>query len=217
MTRDDAHSRRFVPVPNVGFAREHQRRRAAQVGAENAPRPAHDRVGLVDPDMAAPHDLDAAFGQGGSQGRGLRVVKKRHVAGAHLFEQGRGVGHERLFVHTALGGGQLHAVQGDPVEEHVDLLGDCEEVRRALDGDPTLVHAGRQVVRDQRAEQLRDAAAAAGRVDVPHDPPARPGRELVHRIAERRESAISEQRPVALEGCRDELDLLKGRPGRGHV
>ena len=52
----------------------------------------------------------------------------------------------------------------------VNPFGDLEELRSAMDHDPTGIDAGSRYISDHGLQQLRDAASARGRVHVPDHP-----------------------------------------------
>ena len=102
----------------------------------------------------------------GQAGR-LRVVQHDDVPGAHEREQLLRVPAQHALVVAALARAELAAVAGRAVDPVVDPLRDREELRVALDDEPTRVDAGGAHVGKQRLQHLGDAAAGRGRVHVP--------------------------------------------------
>ena len=106
---------------------------------------------------------------------GLRVVQDHDVAGAN--DRVRRVATLRridLVVVAMLGRAQRTAVAGGPVEMIVDAFGDLEEAGVAVDDDPASVDARALGVREQRLQELGDAATGRGRVHVDDAPSGEP-------------------------------------------
>ncbi len=123
----------------------------------------------VEPDVAAPDDLRARGAHGAGHPGGLRVVQDHDVVGPQQRRQLVGGVAERRLVRAPRLVVERQAVAGGSVQAVVDALRDLEERRVAVDHGPARVDAGAAGVADERPQQLRDAAAARGRVDVPDD------------------------------------------------
>ena len=143
---------------------------SATYGSQELPCVVREVVRPVEADVAAPDGGRSGRAQRGDQARRLRVVDDHDVTRAHaLGERGQVVG-QYLLVDGAGGVVERSTVSDGAVQSVVDALGNGEEIGRALDHHPADVNAGAPRVGDQRFEQLRDAAAASGRVHVPDDP-----------------------------------------------
>ena len=110
-----------------------------------------------------------------SQGTGepgrLRVVEEDDVAGLHPRDHLLALPRQRGVVRRPRGGVEPPCVTGDAVQPVVDPLGDGEELGVTAHHQPADVDPVPAGVRHEGAQHLRDAAAARGRVDVPHDAP----------------------------------------------
>ena len=159
------------PLPLEGLAREDVGVRVADVGDEELPRPARERVGPVEADVTAPHRRAADVADRRDQAGRLRVVDDHHVLGLDELPELGGVALGHLVKDAARVVVEVAAIAGRAVQEVVDPLGEDEEVLVALDHHPARVDAGPARVGEQRDEHLGNAAAAGGRVDVPYDAP----------------------------------------------
>jgi hypothetical protein len=80
------------------------------VGAEEVPGAADGLVRVVDPDVAAPDDLQPSLAQGRDHRRRLRVVQADDVAVLHLRAERGAVGAQRRLVKLSLLLAELAAV-----------------------------------------------------------------------------------------------------------
>ena len=145
--------------------------RVADIGEEELPRHARQRVGPVEPDVTAPHRRAADLADRGDQAGRLRVVDDHHVLGLDELPELGGIALGHLVEDAACVIAEIAAVSGRSVQEVVDPLGEDEEVLVALDHHPARVDAGPARVGEERDEHLGNAAALGGRVDVPYDAP----------------------------------------------
>ena len=163
-------------VPRERGTGEHVSIGVQHVSAQKAPRAPGAVVGVIQADVAAPDHERAVAPSGIDQPRGLRVVQDHDVP--RTYERGKlcRVGSKRPLIDCALTVGQLAAVAIDAVQMIVDSLRDAEEVGACRDHHPTGVDPTIAGVTEQRAEQLDDAAASGGRVDVPDHTPLQSSR-----------------------------------------
>ena len=122
----------------------------------------HLRVGRGEVDVAAPDPLRPVLGRVHPEGGRLRVVDDHEVVvvreAAHV--------HEVVpLEHRLVGVAQRARV---PLERVVHLLGDVEELVAAEHDLPVGLQAGVVHQGDEAVEDLRDAPAEAGGVDVQH-------------------------------------------------
>ena len=110
---------------------------------------------------------------------------------------------ERGLVRRALRLPQRPAVAGVAVQAVVQPLRHVEELIVALDDHPSGIDAGAADVADQRAQHLRHAAAARGRVD-------RPERARAEQLPPARDRALELRQPVGRQHLSEALGRKAG-------
>jgi hypothetical protein len=145
--------------------------RRLDVGQQERPGGPDELVRVVDPDVAAPDHRGTGRPQVGHEPGGLRIVHDHDVACLHALAEAGHVLFDHLLVEAAGALVERPPVAFAAVKPVVNPLRELEELGRAVDDEPACVHAQTARVADKRPQQLDDAAAACGRVDVPDHPP----------------------------------------------
>ena len=157
-------------IPLVARAREDPAVGGLDQRAQEVPCVPHPCVGAIGTDVAAPDHRHVGERRDPLAHAGrLRVVEVDDVTGLDQLGKGLGVLPADLEVLGMLGLAQRRADAVGAVQAVVEALGDPEELGVAADDHPAHVGAGSARVGEQRVQQLGDAAADLGRVEMPDD------------------------------------------------
>src|SRR5918994_140591 len=205
---DEPDLRRVEALPDEPLAGEDTGIGLLDIAAQKRPALASQIAGVINADVAAPDDLDLSGDDMGDQTGRLWVVDVDDVP---LLNEPRELVRRlehRLLIDPPLRGSEGAAVAGGIMQSVMEPVGDPEELRVPGDRQPAEVDAGTAAVREQRMEHLGHAAAARGRVDVPHHPAAE------HLLGGRRRLldlgiGLAQQRPEPLRRNRPDRNLLQ--------
>ena len=205
---DDEGAIAVDPLPREVGSREDVGVGLLDVGPEEVPRGVRVRVRLIEPDVAAPDDHRARRPQRVDHAGGLRVVEEDDVAVGDELCELRGRRSQRLLVELALADAELAAVAGDAVQQVVDPLRELEEGGFAADHTPAAVEADPADVGEQRLQELGDATAARGRVDVPDRAVPEEHATVLHAALDLPE-ALAENSPESLRVHAPDVNFLQ--------
>jgi hypothetical protein len=118
--------------------------------------------------VAAPHHPGTSPPDHLDDPGGLGVVNQHDITGLYQCAQLLGIPAEHPLVVGPLSLAERAAVAKGAIEPVVDPLGDREELRVALDHQPTRVDPCAASIRQERLQHLGDSAAGRRRVDVQH-------------------------------------------------